>query len=109
VLDRIKAGVPGDAVVLVGDFNAGPDAPSRRVFAEVGLRETAALAGKQAAPPTYQFYGLRLGSLDGILVGPGWGVSRHAVVDVKPGGVFPSDHFGVLADLTLPRSYRGRQ
>jgi endonuclease/exonuclease/phosphatase family metal-dependent hydrolase len=42
-----------------------------------------------------------MGSLDGILVGPGWGVSRHAVVDVKPDGVFPSDHFGVLADLTL--------
>jgi endonuclease/exonuclease/phosphatase family metal-dependent hydrolase len=104
VLDHIKTGDPSDAVVLVGDFNAGPDAPSRRVFAEVGLRETATLAGKQAAPPTYQFYGLRLGSLDGILVGPGWGVSRHAVVDVKPDGVFPSDHFGVLADLTLSQS-----
>jgi endonuclease/exonuclease/phosphatase family metal-dependent hydrolase len=101
VLDHIKAGDPNDVVVLVGDFNAGPDAPSRRVFAEVGLRETAALAGKQAAPPTYQFYGLRMGSLDGILVGPGWRVRRHAVVDVKPDGVFPSDHFGVLADLTL--------
>jgi endonuclease/exonuclease/phosphatase family metal-dependent hydrolase len=103
VLDHIKAADPGDAVVLTADFNAGPDAPSRRVFAEAGLRETAALAGTEAAP-TYQFYGLRLGSLDGILVGPGWGVLRHAVVDVKPDGVFPSDHFGVLADLTLSRS-----
>jgi endonuclease/exonuclease/phosphatase family metal-dependent hydrolase len=102
VRDHIKAR-PGDAVVLVGDFNAGPDAPSRRVFAEAGLRETAALAGVPAAP-TYQFYGLRLGSLDGILVGPGWGVRRHAVLDVKPDGVFPSDHLGVLADLMLPRS-----
>jgi endonuclease/exonuclease/phosphatase family metal-dependent hydrolase len=104
VLDHIKTGDPSDAVVLVGDFNAGPDAPSRRVFAEIGLRETAALAGAQAAPPTYQFYGLHLGSLDAILVGPGWDVSRHAVVDAKPDGVFPSDHFGVLADLTLSRS-----
>jgi endonuclease/exonuclease/phosphatase family metal-dependent hydrolase len=101
VLEHIKTGDRSDAVVLVADFNAGPGAPSRRVFAEVGLRETAALAGQQAAPPTYQFYGLRIGSLDGILVGPGWGVRRHAVMDAKPGGVFPSDHFGVLADLTL--------
>src|SRR5262249_51446063 len=85
--DHITAGDPSDAVVLAGDFNAGPDAPSRRVFAEGGLRETAALAGKPAAPPTYQFYGVRMGSLDGILVGPGWGVRRHAVVDVKPDGV----------------------
>ncbi len=101
VLDCIKAAEPGEAVVLVGDFNAGPDAPSREVFAEAGLRETGELAGKKAAPPTYQFYGLKMGSLDGILVGPGWDVRRHAVVDVKPGGVFPSDHFGVLADLVL--------
>src|SRR5581483_11238021 len=101
VLDHIKAGDPGDAVVLVGDFNAGSDAPSRQLFAEAGLRETTALAGQQA-PPTYQFYGLRMGSLDGILIGPGWRVSGYAVVDVKPDGVFPSDHFGVLADLALP-------
>src|SRR5262249_38330386 len=104
VLDHLQAGDPGDAVVLVGDFNAGPDAPVRPLFAQGGLREAAALAGGQAAPPTYQFYGVRVGSLDGILVGPGWGVGRHAVVDVKPGGVFPSDHFGVLADLTLARN-----
>jgi endonuclease/exonuclease/phosphatase family metal-dependent hydrolase len=101
VVDRIKAGNPSDAIVVVADFNAAPDAPSRLLFAEAGLRETAALAGQQAAP-TYQFYGLRMGSLDGILAGPGWHVSRYVVVDVKPDGVFPSDHFGVLADLTLP-------
>jgi len=103
IRDHIKAGNPSDAIMLAGDFNAGPDAPSRRLFADVDLRETTALAGKQAGPPTYQLYGVGLGSLDGILVGPGWRVGRHAVVDVKPGGVFPSDHFGVLADLTLSR------
>jgi endonuclease/exonuclease/phosphatase family metal-dependent hydrolase len=104
VLDHLKAGDSSDAVVLVGDFNAGPNDPSRRVFAEAGLREAAALAGEPAAQLTYQFYGLHMGSLDAILVGPGWGVRRHLVVDVKPDGVFPSDHFGVLADLTLLRS-----
>jgi endonuclease/exonuclease/phosphatase family metal-dependent hydrolase len=103
VLEQVKKGDPGDAVVLVGDFNAGPEAPSRAVFAEAGLRDTATLVSENAAP-TYQFYGLRIGSLDSILIGPGWGVSRHTVVDAKPDGVFPSDHFGVLADLTLSRT-----
>ena len=95
VLDKIREGGSADAVVLVGDFNAGPGAPSREIFAEAELRQT----GEHA--PTYQFYGLRMGSLDGILISAGWGVRRHAVMDVKPDGVFPSDHLGVLADLTL--------
>jgi endonuclease/exonuclease/phosphatase family metal-dependent hydrolase len=102
ILDRVQAGDPSDAVLLAGDFNAPPEAPSRRAFAEAGLRETAALAGA-VAEGTYQFCGLRLRCLDGILVGPGWRVRRYAVVNVKPGGVFPSDHFGVLADLTPER------
>lgn len=58
------------------------------MFAEAGLRETAALAGR-GAEGTYQLYGLRLRCLDGILAGPGWRVQRYAVVNVKPGGVFP--------------------
>src|SRR5262249_44336566 len=43
VLDHIKAAGPGDTVVLLGDFNAGPNDASRQLFAEAGLRETAAL------------------------------------------------------------------
>jgi endonuclease/exonuclease/phosphatase family metal-dependent hydrolase len=100
ILDHIKAGDPSDAVLLAGDFNATPDAPSRRVFARAGLRETALLAGR-GAEGTYQFSGLRLRCLDGILVGPGWRLHRYTVVNVKPCGVFPSDHFGVMADLLL--------
>src|SRR4030095_4291677 len=46
LLSRVQAGDPSDAMVLAGDFNAPPQALSRRVFAEAGLRETATLAGK---------------------------------------------------------------
>jgi endonuclease/exonuclease/phosphatase family metal-dependent hydrolase len=100
ILDHIKAGDPSDATLLAGDFNATPEAPSRRVFARAGLRETALLAGR-AAEGTYQFSGLRLRCLDGILVGPGWRLHRYTVVNVKPCRVFPSDHFGVMADLLV--------
>jgi endonuclease/exonuclease/phosphatase family metal-dependent hydrolase len=88
-------------VVLAGDFNAVPEAGSRRLFAEAGLRETAALADRRGG--TFQFCGVCLRCLDGILVGPGWQVHEYAVVNVKPRGLFPSDHFGVLADLTPGR------
>ena len=37
VRDAIARGEPGDGVVLAGDFNAAPDAASRRVFEEIGL------------------------------------------------------------------------
>ncbi len=98
ILDRVRAGDPSDAVLLAGDFNATPQAPSRRAFADAGLRETTALAGRPREA-TYHFSGVRWRCLDGILVGPGWHVQQSAVVDIKPRGVFPSDHFGVLADL----------
>jgi endonuclease/exonuclease/phosphatase family metal-dependent hydrolase len=100
ILARIARGDPADAVLVTGDFNAAAGAPSRRLFDEVGLASSAALGGESAARPTYQFYGIRLRSLDDILVNRGWSVRQHRVLDVKPGNTFPSDHFGVMADLS---------
>jgi endonuclease/exonuclease/phosphatase family metal-dependent hydrolase len=102
LLDHVKVGDPSDVVLLAGDFNATPEAPSRRLFAQAGLRETTARVGKGSGA-TYHFSGVRWRRLDGILVGPGWHVQQSAVVDVKPRGLFPSDHFGVLADLSPVR------
>ena len=56
------------------------------------------------AVATYQFYGIRLSSLDDILVNREWQVDSRRVLDVKPGNTFPSDHFGVMADLIPVRS-----
>lgn len=102
ILDRVNVGDPSDEILLAGDFNATPASPSRRIFADTGLRETSILTGR-GGEGTYHLSGLRLRCLDGILVGPGCRVQQYAVVNVKPRGVFPSDHFGVLADLTLER------
>lgn len=102
VLDHLAAGDPADAVIVAGDFNAPPGAPSRRLLAAAGLTESAALAGEPAGKPTYQWYGLRVRCLDGILVSPGWQVRHHRVLDLKPGNTFPSDHFGILTDLAFP-------
>jgi endonuclease/exonuclease/phosphatase family metal-dependent hydrolase len=101
ILARIALGDPNDALLVAGDFNATPGAPNRRLFEEAGLKASAELAGEPPGTPTYQFYGIRLRSLDEILVNGDWRVNRHRVLDVKPGNTFPSDHFGVMADLIL--------
>jgi endonuclease/exonuclease/phosphatase family metal-dependent hydrolase len=101
ILERMAAGDPSDAVVLTADFNASPSAPSRRRFAEAGLVDSAVLAGERPGRWTLHLYGIPLRCIDGILVGAGGKVERHALLDVKPGNVFPSDHFGLLADLSL--------
>jgi endonuclease/exonuclease/phosphatase family metal-dependent hydrolase len=101
ILDRIASGDPTDAVLVAGDFNATPGAPDRRLFDASGLIASGKMAGQAIDAPTYQFYGIPTRSLDEILINPGWRVVQHRVLDVKPGNTFPSDHFGVMADLVL--------
>jgi endonuclease/exonuclease/phosphatase family metal-dependent hydrolase len=114
VVAHVQGGDPADAVLLTADFNASPSAPSRRLFREVGLADSAGRAGAPAGRPTFHLgYGIGLWCLDGILVDRHWRVHRHLVLDVKPRNTFPSDHFGVLADLVLseeaPASGKGRR
>ncbi len=99
ILARIAQGDPTDAVLVTGDFNAPPETPNRLLFANARLSSTNAATG--ASPPTYQFYGIRTRSLDDVLVSSAWRVQSRRVLDVKPDNTFPSDHFGVLADLML--------
>jgi endonuclease/exonuclease/phosphatase family metal-dependent hydrolase len=100
-LDRIASGDPTDAVLVAGDFNAVPGAPDRRLFDQSGINSSGELAGETIGTPTYQFYGIRTRSLDEILINDGWRVVQHRILDVKPRNTFPSDHFGVMADLIL--------
>ena len=101
VLGRIARGDAAEPVLVTGDFNAVPDAPCRRLFEEAGLRPGAVVAGVSPGTPTYQFYGIHLRSLDEILVDRSWRVAARRVLDMKPENTYPSDHFGVMADLML--------
>jgi len=100
ILAQIAQADRAEPILLAGDFNATEKSPSRRLFAQAGLVSTATLAAQQSRP-TYQFYGIPLRSLDEILAGPQWKVHAHEVLNVKPGNRYPSDHFGVMADVTL--------
>jgi endonuclease/exonuclease/phosphatase family metal-dependent hydrolase len=101
ILAKIDIWDPSDAVLIAGDFNAPPDTKDRRLFKAVGLISCGQLAGASRGASTYQFYGIRLRSLDDILVNRGWRVVYYNVLDVKPENTFPSDHFGVMADLVF--------
>ncbi|MBI3411868.1 MAG: endonuclease/exonuclease/phosphatase family protein [Planctomycetes bacterium] len=102
ILAHMTAGDRADAILLTADFNASPSVPSRRLFLEAGLADSAERAGKPTGKPTFQLYGIGLWCIDGILVDSKWGVNDHRVLDVKPKNIFPSDHFALLADLVLP-------
>jgi endonuclease/exonuclease/phosphatase family metal-dependent hydrolase len=101
ILDQVAAGDRADAVLLTADFNAAPTAPSRRLFTEAGLADSAERAGQPAGQPTFHLYGIGLRCLDGILVDQHWRVPNHLILDRKFQNTFPSDHFAVLADLAL--------
>jgi endonuclease/exonuclease/phosphatase family metal-dependent hydrolase len=101
MLSRIDAGDPSDAVFITGDFNAPPDTQDRRLLEAVGFVSSAQVSGVSASSSTYQFYGIRLRRLDDILVDRSWRVVNQFVIDAKPGNTFPSDHFGVMADLVM--------
>jgi endonuclease/exonuclease/phosphatase family metal-dependent hydrolase len=103
IIDHINAGDPADAVLLTGDFNAGPDSLSRQVFSTAGLKSTSERQTNSTAAPTIHFYGIRLASIDDILINANWSTKSRAILDQKPANTFPSDHFGVIADLELIR------
>ena len=99
ILDQVETGDAADEVLIVGDFNAPPGAPSRALFNAAGLVSAAELAGEPIGLPTFQFYGIRFRGLDDVYLGRSWRRIRYQIVDAKPGNIFPSDHFGILADL----------
>jgi endonuclease/exonuclease/phosphatase family metal-dependent hydrolase len=101
ILARIAEGEPTDAVLVAGDFNAPPKTPNRLLFEKSGLMSSDELISDSPGASTYQFYSIRLKSLDDVLVNDGWRVESRRVLDMKPGNTYPSDHFGVMCDLIL--------
>lgn len=85
-----------DRVIVLGDFNAFRwMAPVRIVARNAGLT---VLRGNGA---TFHFYrGLHLvPAIDHILVGPPLCAADTWTLRTRPGGVWPSDHYPVVADL----------
>jgi len=113
VLEWLEASPPTDARVLVGDFNAEPDEPAARRIRAAGYRS--AYADANGADPDVTWpSGLQApgmdddgdpGCLDYIwLSGAVRVISARLAWDrpaVGDGTLFPSDHFGLTAQLQV--------
>ncbi|MDQ7812449.1 endonuclease/exonuclease/phosphatase family protein [Brevundimonas sp.] len=92
------------AVVLMGDFNTGPEtAPYRRILAS-GLRDARAVSPVVFGPAgTFNAFDIANDNegvaIDHVFIGPGLAVERFAVPTDSFGGRVISDHFPVVADL----------
>jgi endonuclease/exonuclease/phosphatase family metal-dependent hydrolase len=101
IVAHISSGESTDALLLAGDFNAAAGVTRDRLFAAAGLISSASLAGDARPAPTYHFYGIRMRSLDDVYCSRDWSVAGRRVLDVKPENTYPSDHFGVMVDVSL--------
>jgi endonuclease/exonuclease/phosphatase family metal-dependent hydrolase len=88
--------VPG---IVLGDLNAGPDAPELQPLLDAGFRHALpAGAGGTAHQWTGRTDGPRI---DHILVRGDIAVAGAEVQHPRPGGRLPSDHWPVVADLLV--------
>lgn len=98
------APVAGAEIVLMGDFNTGPDTePYRRLIAS-GLRDARAISPVAFGPQgTFNAFDIAKDNdgvaIDHIFVGPGLAVERFAVPTDSFGGRVISDHFPLVADV----------
>ena len=95
----------GEAVIVLGDFNAGPDSAEVAQLRAGGmLHDAAAVSATPASGPRGSFNGFALQAkddtrIDHIFVSAPWAVRHFAVLAQHDGARVPSDHFAVAALL----------
>jgi len=123
---RINARSSQAPYIVTGDFNAGEENPAILLLlgegqqidmgtgspvASPGLRDTyRALHGDSVGAGTFNaFRGERTGEkIDAVLVSREWHVSDAAIIRTAEHGRYPSDHFPVVATVSLPGTMRDR-
>ena len=106
--ERIAA---GDAVIVMGDFNAPSSSPPMVLLADParsGLRMARAISAEPPYGPPGTFTAFKIDAnapepIDHILVSEPFDVRRYATVTQHWSGRLPSDHYPVVADLALRR------
>lgn len=83
-------------LVLTGDLNAPPDWPPLRVLEDAGLR-----SAETSGALTYHINGKAIRCLDHILHDNEWAVLEGGLLRNKANDIYPSDHFGLWATLSL--------
>jgi len=99
----------GEPQVLVGDFNSPPGGPLLRALtagddADPAILHDAWLEARQRVGTGQTFhwgFGLPGPRIDYILVRPRWPILLGRTAGAPKGGIFPSDHFALIADLDM--------
>lgn len=99
VADRVRARLAaGERVVVLGDLNARAGSPTHAILEGAGLR----FLPVQGATVHFDRGFNLFGAIDHIAVGPGVAAEGAPMVLRQSfGGVWPSDHYPVAADLVL--------
>lgn len=95
--------------ILMGDFNSTPDDPGYKLLAATetsGLRDSRTNSRTPAYGPPGTFNAFKIDNdtaapIDHIFVSGQFSVESYSVVTQHWGGRLPSDHYPVIADLTL--------
>lgn len=95
-------------IVLMGDFNTGPQTEAYRRIVASGLRDARAISPVDFGPAgTFNAFDIAKDNdgvaIDHVFVGPGLSVERFGVPTDSFGGRVISDHFPVVADLVPAR------
>lgn len=106
ILQRIAKEAPGLPAIITADYNCSDGEAPFMVLREAGMKNVRDIA-TVVYGPTYSWhdYGrLPISDcplLDHVFVSPQFKASRYRVVQDKPDGVWLSDHFPVLVNLSL--------
>lgn len=95
----------GPPAVVMGDLNAGEGSGPLRVFREMGYRSAFPTLHPGSDLGTFNGFRELSGGerIDHILVDARLEVLHAAILDEAPGGVFPSDHYPVVAVIRTLR------
>lgn len=97
-----------EQVMLFGDFNSEiDDEPLASIKASLGLRDARAVSKSAPFGPANTFNGFELAPaesrvIDHFLLGKQVEVDRYMVLSQVIDGRWPSDHFPVLVDVSIP-------
>jgi endonuclease/exonuclease/phosphatase family metal-dependent hydrolase len=100
-----------ERVMLFGDFNSETDSePLQNIRASLGLRDARAVTKSAPIGPTATFNDFRnppedSRAIDHFLSGEGIEVERYLVLSQLIDGRWPSDHFPVVIDTTIPECH----
>lgn len=112
--ERLPEGTEEEPLILVGDFNSPAWSKPHRLLMKGPKRfyDTFRMLRRGASPVSgtfHHFKGKGFMRVDWILTQPRLNVDRLDILHDTPDGIYPSDHFPVVAHLEIPQAARGEE